>query len=80
MFSLVILAWSGLASAFAPLLLVLCIGRRPGQTLAIIAVLTGLGVSLLWRFAGLHSVVYEGMPAMLLGLTVLLAGERLART
>lgn len=79
-FSLVILAWSGLASAFAPLLLVLCIGRRPGQTLAIIAVLTGLGVSLLWRFAGLHSVVYEGMPAMLLGLTVLLAGERLART
>ena len=79
-FSLVILAWSGLASAFAPLLLVLCIGRRPGQNLAIIAVLTGLGVSLLWRFAGLHGVVYEGMPAMLLGLFVLLAGEKLART
>lgn len=79
-FSLVILAWSGLASAFAPLLLVLCIGRRPGQKLAIIAVLAGLGASLLWRFAGLHGVVYEGMPAIALGLLVLLVGEKLART
>ena len=79
-FSLVILAWSGLASAFAPLLLVLCLGRRPGQTLSIIAVVVGLGVSLLWRFAGLHGLVYEGMPAMIFGVIVLLLGERLKRS
>ncbi|RLT88055.1 MULTISPECIES: sodium/proline symporter [unclassified Ketobacter] len=76
-FSLVILAWSGLASAFAPLLLVLCFGLRPSQRLSIIAVVVGFLVSLVWRFAGLHGAVYEGMPAIIAGLAVLLVGVRL---
>lgn len=76
-FSLVILAWSALASAFAPLLLVMCSGRHPGQTLSMIAVIAGLAVSLIWRFAGLHSFMYEGMPAIVVGLLILRLGQRL---
>lgn len=76
-FSLVILSWSGLASAFAPLLLALCLGWRPGQGLAIGAVIVGLGVSLLWRYLGLSGAVYEGMPGILSGLLVLGVGTRL---
>ncbi len=69
-FALVILSWSGLASAFAPLLLTLCMGERPSQTTSIIMVLTGIAVAALWRMAGLHEAVYEGMPGILSGLLV----------
>ncbi len=70
-FHLVILAWSGLASAFAPLLIALCVGLRPSQKLSIFAMLTGLSVALVWRFFGLHNTVYEGMPGILAGLTII---------
>lgn len=69
-FSLVIMAWSGLASAFAPLLLVLCFKRRPTQVHSIVAIIAGLLAALLWRLAGLHNAVYEGMPGILVGLAV----------
>ena len=69
-FALVIMAWSGLASAFAPLLIVLCLGRRPSQSLSVIMVCTGIAVAVLWRAAGLHNAVYEGMPGILSGLLV----------
>jgi len=70
-FSLVIMAWSALASAFAPLLITLCLGRKPSQTTSIIAVLAGLSIALLWRYLGLHDMVYEGLPGILLGLLFL---------
>lgn len=70
-FSLVIFAWSGLASAFAPLLIVLCLGYKPSQRLSIIAMLIGLAVALSWRFAGWHNAVYEGLPGIMSGLLVL---------
>lgn len=70
-FSLVILAWSGLASAFAPLLLLMCFGRHPRQWLAITMMLVGLAVALLWRYLGLHqSLVYEGLVGILAGFMV----------
>lgn len=69
-FSVVIMAWSGLASAFAPLLIVLCLGRRPRQTSAIVAVITGFTVALLWRLLDWHGVVYEGLPGIVAGLSV----------
>lgn len=72
-FSLVIFAWSGLASAFAPLLIVLSLGFRPGQRLSIIAMLVGLAVALGWRFAGWHNAVYEGLPGIMSGLMILTA-------
>lgn len=70
-FSLVILAWSGLASAFAPLLIVLSLGGKPGEKLSIIAVISGLAVAMIWRYLGLHNSVYEGMAGIIAGLIIL---------
>lgn len=70
-FSLVILAWSTLASAFAPLLVLLALNRRVSEPVAI--ALMGLGVctALFWRFGlGWHSDVYEGLPGILLPLVI----------
>jgi len=75
-FSLVIMAWSALASAFAPLLLVLCLGRRPSERHSLFALVAGLGVALLWRYFGMHEAVYEGLPGILTGLLVLLIPTR----
>jgi Na+/proline symporter len=70
-FSMVIMAWSGLASAFAPLLLALCLGSRPSQSLSIFAMLTGFSVALVWRLLGWQEMVYEGLPGILVGLLIL---------
>lgn len=70
-FSLVIMAWSGLASAFAPLLLFLCFGKRPSQALSIAAIFIGFSVALVWRLLELHQQVYEGLPGIISGLIVL---------
>ena len=69
-FSLVIMAWSGLASTFAGVLFVLVLGARPSQRLMIVMSLTGLIVATLWRVADLHVIVYEGMPGILASLVV----------
>ncbi len=71
-FALVIMSWSGLASAFAPLLIALCLGRRPGQGLSLFALGSGLAVALMWRVAGWEQYIYEGLPGMVLGLAMLL--------
>lgn len=70
-FSMVIMAWSGLASAFAPLLLCLCLGKRPTQTASILAMIIGFCTAMLWRVFDLNSMVYEGLPGILMGLAVL---------
>lgn len=72
-FSLVIMAWSALASAFAPLLIVLCLGYQPSQRLSILAVVFGLAVALFWRYLGWHSAIYEGLPGICAGLLLLMS-------
>jgi SSS family solute:Na+ symporter/sodium/proline symporter len=69
-FQLVILSWSTLASAFAPLLTLYALGRRISEAGAIMAMVVGVASALLWRVAGLHESVYEGMPGILAGLVV----------
>jgi SSS family solute:Na+ symporter/sodium/proline symporter len=69
-FSLVILAWSTLASAFAPLLTIYALGRRISEAGAIASMAAGVGVALLWRALGWHVSVYEGLPGILAGLLV----------
>ncbi len=69
-FSLVIMAWSGLASAFAPLLIVLCLGGKPGQKTTVLAVCGGLLTALTWRYMGWNNAVYEGMAGMMIGLLI----------
>lgn len=67
-FSLVILAWSVLASAFAPLLFVYSRDGRPSETQALIMMGVGVGVALIWRQAGLHETIYEGFPGIVSGI------------
>ena len=73
-FSLVILAWSVLASAFGPLIVVYALGGRPSERLAITMVGTGIATALFWRYLGLHNDIYEGMPGILAGLLVYVMG------
>jgi len=64
-FSLVILAWSTLASAFGPLLILLALRRRVSEPVAIFLMFAGMGIALFWRFClGWHDRVYEGLPGM----------------
>ena len=71
-FALVILAWSGMASAFVPLLIVWVLGARPGEGLAMLMAVTGLAIAIIWRLLGWQNAVYEGMPAILGGLLLFL--------
>lgn len=66
-FGLVVMAWSGLASFFVPLLIVLIFGGRPGGVLSVAMAFTGLLTALLWRYADLHNMIYEGLPGMMAG-------------
>ncbi|MGI1678053.1 MAG: sodium/proline symporter [Cellvibrionaceae bacterium] len=70
-FSLVILAWAGLASAFAPLLLALCLGWKPSEAVSVLAVIVGLSIALIWRYLGWHNAVYEGLPGIVFGFFVI---------
>lgn len=70
-FNLVIMAWSGLASAFAPLLLALCFGLKPSQAASALAVFSGFAVALIWRDMGWHRTIYEGLPGILTGMLIL---------
>ncbi len=72
-FSMVIMAWSGLASAFAPVLVYLCLGNKPSQMVSILAVLGGLMVVFVWRLFGLQDKVYEGLPGIMTGIIILYA-------
>ena len=75
-FDLVILSWSMLAVTFGPLLILLAAGRVVSQPRAILMMAAGIGVALLWRQAGLHGAVYEGLPGIIAGLLVGIIGRR----
>jgi len=75
-FSLVILSWSTLAVAFGPLLLLLAFGRIISEWGAVLTMVAGITVALGWRWAGLHGAVYEGMPGIIVGLTIALLLSR----
>ncbi|VEG90512.1 sodium/proline symporter [Legionella spiritensis] len=66
-FQLVLIAWSALASAFAPLLTVYALGGKPRQSTAIAMMLTGLAAMLCWHYRGYSEDVYEIMPGILAG-------------
>ncbi|MFQ5610340.1 MAG: sodium/proline symporter, partial [Woeseiaceae bacterium] len=67
-FHLVILSWSTLASAFAPMLTIYSGGRRLTETAAIATMAIGVAVAILWRTLGFQDVVYEGLPGIAAGL------------
>lgn len=65
-FSLVILAWSTLACAFGPLMIIQALGRRLTEPYAIALMLGGVAIAFLWRMQGWHEQVYEGLPGILI--------------
>lgn len=72
-FGVVVFAWSGMASAFGPLLFVYALGARPTEPQAMAMMVVGLTVAVGWRLLGWHDAVYEGMPGMLAGLLIFAA-------
>lgn len=75
-FNLVLIAWSTLASAFGPLLIVYALNEHPSELLAIAMTVAGVATVIAWRGAGLDvSVVYEVMPGMLAGLLTFAVGK-----
>ncbi len=67
-FDLVIMSWSVMAVAFGPILILLVVNRVMTERVAILVMAIGILVALLWRYADLHHMVYEGLPAMLIAL------------
>ena len=69
-FTLVIIAWSALACAFAPMFIVLAFGGHFSEKLGIAMMAAGLGTMMIWRHYGLSGAIYEIMPGMVAGLLV----------
>jgi Na+/proline symporter len=72
-FRLVLLAVSVLASSFGPLLVLYATGRRLSQLTAVLMVVVGAAMAIIWRESGLGAWIYEIVPGMLAGLLVYLA-------
>ncbi len=79
-FTLVVFAWSALATAIAPLVIVHALGQRPSENLALTMMAAGLATGFIWRSVGLSSAIYECLPGILAGLLVFLSGSFLIPT
>ena len=79
-FDLVISAWSVLAASFGPLLVVLALGQRPAQPLAITMMLVGMATVYGWTRIDLLAAYYEGMSGIVAGFLVFLIGRGLGFT
>ncbi len=75
-FSLVLGAWSMLACAFGPLMLLLALGRRVSEGVAIALMILGVGVAVAWSRLGPIDVINEALPGMLLPFLIGLALSR----
>ena len=69
-FSLVLIAWSALGSAFAPLLLVYAFGAKPSERTAVSMMIAGVAAMLLWRHYDLADAMFEIVPGILAGFVV----------
>jgi sodium/proline symporter len=74
-FALVLVAWSALGSAFAPLLIVYALQQKVSEKLAVTMMLGGPVVMLLWRYFELKGVIYEIAPGILAGLVIFIVGK-----
>ena len=69
-FSLVLISWTALASAFGPLLIILVLNQKASQPLALCMMFTGMGSMMLWRYFDLGHITFEMVPGMIGGLAV----------
>lgn len=74
-FALVLDAWGLLGSAFTPLVLLLALGKRVHQTLAISMIVIGVASFLLWQQLGFGGLIYTVAPGILAGLLTYFVGR-----
>ena len=74
-FALVILAWTGLASAFAPLLTVYVLGERPSEKMALLMMSSGVTAMLVWYSLELDNITNKGLIGIVTGFLVFLLGK-----
>ncbi|WP_374764709.1 sodium/proline symporter [Yunchengibacter salinarum] len=67
-FTLVVLSWGVLGSAFAPVLVIYTLGMKPSEAQTVMMMVIGVTVALVWRQLGLHTGVFEAMPGILAAL------------
>ena len=67
-FALVLYAWSVLAAAFAPLIIIYALGERLTETKALSIMISCTVLALGWRELGLGEYIYEVAPAMFFGI------------
>jgi sodium/proline symporter len=60
-FALVLDAWGVLGAAFAPLLTLVALGRRPGQWSAIAMIAAGVATVYWWPLSGWSYAIFPGM-------------------
>ena len=69
--SLVVLAWGGMASAVAPLVVLILFGEKPTQRLAVTMMVAGFGVAVYWRHGlGLQAQLMDLVPGMMTGFAI----------
>lgn len=80
-FMLVLYAWSGMGSAFAPLLILYAMGRRPSQLVAVAMVMAGPLAVFAWQLNSpeVRQTIYEILPGILAGFLVYAVGSGLER-
>ncbi|MBN1946721.1 MAG: sodium/proline symporter [Bradymonadales bacterium] len=79
-FWFVLFAWSGLGSAFGPVLLLLLFTRQVTRAGAIAGMVTGFVTTFVWKLSGLSdSVIYELVPAFFLAGLATLVVSRINR-
>ena len=69
-FSMVLIAWAGLAAAFGPIMLVYIFGGRPTQPTILAMMLTAFLTVLIWRQLPVNEVIYSVLPGFLVGFFV----------
>ena len=67
-FSLVLDAWSVLAAAFAPLIIIYAFGGKPTEASALLVMIGCTAIALGWKALGWGSNIYEVLPAMVFGI------------
>ena len=70
-FWFVLFAWSGLGASFGPIILFTFYSKNVTREGAIAGMLTGFFTTIIWKLAGLDSIVYELVPAFLLSVFVI---------
>jgi len=74
-YNLILLSWTLLGVAFAPLVIVNILKQKPSELLSILMIVLGIVALCLWRKLGYSAGVHEIMPGMLTAFGVFFVGK-----